>query len=386
MEDSTIQLAQQFDERVLRPVKELFAGKDVIIDLLGLALVSGENIFLHGPPGTAKSALVREVAKRLEGRVFDYLLTRFSEPNELFGPFDIRRLRDGDLVTNTEGMLPEAEIVFLDELLNANSAILNSLLMVLNERVFRRGRETRHLPTLMVVGASNHLPEDEALQALFDRFLIRVTCDNVPAEMLPEVLRAGWRLDSSGASDLAGMEADAIRELQALIGQVDLSLTSELYVDTIHRLRHAGMNISDRRAVKLQRLVAASAVICGRLIAQPSDLWVLRYVWDTEEQQPVLKTIIDDVIESSVAEEDNVHPQAQSIEKVDAEHVARDLKRLEERLANSLQSHSTRIFLKDQLSHLSERCQWVADEGQRGQLEAMIQELWPKLETADVSG
>src|SRR5207245_2141298 len=122
---------------------------DEIIDVLGVCLVAGENLYILGPPGTAKSALVHELGRRIEGKVFEYLLTRFTEPNELFGPFDIRRLREGELVTNTEGMLPEASLVFLDELLNANSAILNSLLTALNERVFRRGRETRRLPMLM---------------------------------------------------------------------------------------------------------------------------------------------------------------------------------------------------------------------------------------------
>jgi MoxR-like ATPase len=134
---------------------------------------------LYGPPGTAKSALVHSLAARIHGRSFDYLLSRFTEPNELFGPFDIRRLREGELVTNTEGMLPEADVVFLDELLNANSVILNSLLMALNERIFRRGRETRSIPALFFTGASNHLPEDDALRALFDRFLLRVRCGPV---------------------------------------------------------------------------------------------------------------------------------------------------------------------------------------------------------------
>src|SRR3954454_14281253 len=147
----------------LTPMKQSFVGKDEIIDLMGICLVGGENLFLLGPPGTAKSATIRELSKLIDGNTFEYLLTRFTEPNELFGPFDIRKLREGDLVTNTEGMLPEASLVFLDELLNANSAILNSLLMVLNERVFRRGRETRNVPTLMFVGASNRLPEDDAL-------------------------------------------------------------------------------------------------------------------------------------------------------------------------------------------------------------------------------
>src|SRR4028119_1634670 len=100
--------------------------------------------------------MVRQLAKGVQGKTFEYLLTRFTEPNELFGPFDIRRLREGELVTNTEGMLPEASLVFLDELLNANSAILNSLLSALNERSIHRGRERIAVQALMFVGASNH--------------------------------------------------------------------------------------------------------------------------------------------------------------------------------------------------------------------------------------
>ena len=120
---------------ILHHLKEKFVGKDDIIDLMGICLAGRENLFLLGPPGTAKSAMVRELSKLVNGKTFEYLLTRFTEPNEIFGPFDIRKLREGDLVTNTEGMLPEANLIFLDELLNANSAILNSLLMVLNEKV-----------------------------------------------------------------------------------------------------------------------------------------------------------------------------------------------------------------------------------------------------------
>src|SRR3954447_9575074 len=201
-------------DEVLEPMKREFIGKDEIIDLLGICLIGGENLFILGPPGTAKSALIHNLAARLEGRTFDYLLTRFTEPNALFGPFDIRKLREGELLTNTEGMLPEASLVFLDELLNANSAILNSLLVALNERIFRRGKETRPLSALVFVGASNHLPEDDALNALFDRFLLRVRCDNVPGERLAEVLVAGWKLTSSTPAK-SGLHFDDLRLAQS---------------------------------------------------------------------------------------------------------------------------------------------------------------------------
>src|ERR1051325_6922731 len=222
MSDARLQLGRRLTADVLAPVKRAFVGKDEIVDLMGVCLVGGENLYILGPPGTAKSALVQELAKRLHGRFFEYLLTRFTEPNELFGPFDIRRLREGDLVTNTEGMLPEASLVFLDELLNANSAILNSLLTALNERVFRRGRETRQLPTLMVVGASNRLPEDDALNALFDRFLLRVCCENVPGERLGEVLDAGWKLDTRADAKGPGLSIADVAKLHGELGNVEM--------------------------------------------------------------------------------------------------------------------------------------------------------------------
>ena len=147
---------------VLNYLKSVFIGKDEIVDLLGVSLVAKENLFLLGPPGTAKSAIIRLFSKCIKnGKNFEYLLTRFTEPNEIFGPFDIRKLKDGELITNTEGMMPEASLVFLDEIFNANSAILNSLLMALNERVFRRGKETKKLPTLSETRIKSNLATDQ---------------------------------------------------------------------------------------------------------------------------------------------------------------------------------------------------------------------------------
>lgn len=378
------ELAHALQRNVLRGLKDRFIGKDEVIDLLGITLVAGENLFILGPPGTAKSALVSSLARGLHGPSFEYLLTRFTEPNELFGPFDIRRLREGELVTNTTGMLPEAALVFLDELLNANSAILNSLLMVLNERVFRRGRERWALPTLMVVGASNHLPEDEALQALFDRFLLRVRCDNVPTDKLSELLEAGWQIETESLSregSAPGMTVEDVRRLQQVLPKIDLNPIREAYADLVRRLRAAGLSISDRRAVKLQRLVAASALICGRGQALLSDLWVLRYIWDVEEERELLEEIVGSVLARG-PEDSLEHPRAQARKTVDHNALARDLDSVARALENQDAGAVERSSARDRLSALASRVEWVESSIAREQLRARCQELWQALSSA----
>lgn len=363
-------------QEVLEPMKRTFIAKDEIIDLMGVALTAGENLFLLGPPGTAKSALVHELSSRLHGRAFTYLLTRFTEPNELFGPFDIRRLRDGDLVTNTEGMMPEASFVFLDELLNANSAILNSLLMALNERIFRRGREQRDLPTIAFFGASNRLPEDDALGALFDRFLLRVVCENVPSDRLEEVMRAGWDLDRREGLAETPLDIEDVRKLNSELGQVDLTEVRLRLKDLIARLRHAGIAVSDRRAVKLQRLVAASALLSGRRHGLVSDFWTLRHVWDTLEQREVLASLVADAVKQTSPDLKD-HPRSRAGDAPDPEELARDLEDLDEKLSAPDVSKEDRAALCDRLSLLAGRVQWVMNSDQRTFLAQKVESLWP---------
>jgi MoxR-like ATPase len=361
---------------VARYLKTTFIGKDDIIDLLCLCLVGRENLFLLGPPGTAKSALVRALAQRLHGRTFEYLLTRFTEPNELFGPFDIRRLREGELVTNTEGMLPEAHLVFLDELLNANSAILNSLLMVLNERVFRRGRENRPLPALLMVGASNHLPEEEALQALFDRFLVRVHCDYVAPTALADVLEAGWTLERPAAAEAPSIGADEVLRLQAAVPLVDVSGIRPQYTELISKLRLAGLAVSDRRAVKLQRLLAASALLCQRTTVIASDMWVLRYIWDTDEQREIIAGIVDAVVHAD--EQPGQHPRAAGHDAPDADALLREITTLAAQWDAPDASLAQRTAIKDQLRYLHGRTQWLTNEVQRQYVQEPLDALWQK--------
>ncbi|MFT3868783.1 MAG: AAA family ATPase [Nibricoccus sp.] len=370
-------LGRRLQDEVIAPMKRAFVAKDEIIDLLGVALVAGENIFLHGPPGTAKSALVHDLCSRLHGRSFDYLLTRFTEPNELFGPFDIRRLREGELVTNTEGMLPEASLVFLDELLNANSAILNSLLMALNERIFRRGRESRALPVVSFIGASNHLPEDDALRALFDRFLLRVRSDNVPSDRLNEVLSAGWQLQHRTPSE-STLSFDDLRALHSLHSSVQLGEIAKPLAELITRIRTAGMTVSDRRAVRLQRAIAGSTLLCGRLEARVSDLWVLKHIWDTEEQQEPLRAIVQSFIDA-VPEASGDHPRARSADEPDPEGLARDLELIEQQASSLKPETAAFAQARDRLTLIEARIPWVQDIAKRELLSTTASALWQKL-------
>ena len=373
-------LARRLGTEVLEPLKKAYVGKDEIIDLMGVSLAARENLFLYGPPGTAKSALVHSLAARIHGHTFDYLLSRFTEPNELFGPFDIRRLREGDLVTNTEGMLPEADIVFLDELLNANSAILNSLLMALNERIFRRGRETRSIPALFFAGASNHLPEDDALRALFDRFLLRVRCGPVPENQLSRVLSAGWDLEKKDEENPATLTAGDLREFQQAIRQVDLTPMREAYLDLVIKLRHAGMDISDRRAVRLQRVIAASALLCGHVEGRVSDLWVLRHVWDREEQIEVIESIVAATLAAS-ADDTADHPQSRSNRAPDPDVLASGLDDVAARLA----ANPADTAAADELRLLTSRLDWVAAGVAKDELTRRAQALWQKIAPTDTA-
>lgn len=361
--------------RVLTYVKDSFVGKDEIIDLLGICLVARENAFLLGPPGTAKSAIIRQLNSCIDGgKNFEYLLTRFTEPNELFGPFDIRKLKEGDLVTNTEGMLPEASMVFLDEIFNANSAILNSLLMALNEKIFRRGKETMHLPALMFVGASNLLPEDEALNALLDRFLVRIQCGYVDTDRLEEVLLAGWKLDNKLIAEKPFITADEIRALQAASRQTDLSPIRKQYADLVHNLRNTGVSVSDRRAVKMQNLIAASAFLCGRSAANLSDLWVVKYTWDTEEQIEILAGIIDTIINRETHEQ--AHPQAMYNTVPNPEELVKEILLLRSRWESGDLSFEEQNVVKDKLRYIQTRAGWIRNVEHKQHVQQETDALW----------
>src|SRR4051812_7853958 len=271
--------------------------REALVELCALSAVAGEHLLVIGPPGTAKSEAVRRVAEALGGRVFEYLLGRFTEPSEIFGPIDLRKLKEGVVETQTTGMLPEAEIAFLDEIFLGSTAILNTLLTILNERTFRRGATSIRCPLRVCVGASNALPEEEALAAFADRFLVRAFLDPIPDPRLEELLSGGWSLAQRRPRRRASMEdLDALAKAAAA---ADLAPVRSHLAHAIRILRKSAITLSDRRAVKVQRLVAAAAVMAGRERPTEADLWPLIAAVPTRDGQAAARTALRGVLERS---------------------------------------------------------------------------------------
>jgi MoxR-like ATPase len=194
------------------------------------------------------------------------------------------------------------------------------------------------------------------------------------------VLVAGWELDLGRVSAGATFSIEDVRRLHFMLGDVDLAAVRPAYVELVHRLRYAGIPVSDRRAVKIQRLMAASALLCGRLHITTPDLWVLRYIWDTEEQQEIIASIVQAAIDKSTADERaEGHPRALGGEGPDPESLARDLEQIAGRLGQGDVAETDRTYLKDRLGLLAARCQWVADAQKRTFLEQQADALWQRL-------
>jgi MoxR-like ATPase len=287
-----------------RSLEQRFLGKEELVRLMLVALAGGEHMLLVGPPGTAKSALVRHLARLIDARYFEYLLTRFSEPSELFGPVDIKAFREGSYLRRTEAMLPEAEIAFLDEIFKSNSAILNSLLTLLNERRFFTGSRTVKVPLCSLYGATNEIPNDDALSAIFDRFLIRARSENLDSFHFHGLVERGVRAE-------VALATAADENIRPLVSVADLRLVHRRveallvfpedflarYKGLIFQMRSEGISISDRRVVKLLKLFAASALIDGRPQVNDSDLFVLKHVWNSVDQAPLLADLVTPVLE-----------------------------------------------------------------------------------------
>ncbi len=259
-------------------LQEPFVGREDEARAIVLALLSREHVVLIGEPGTAKSALARRLAELINARFFKYLLTKYTEPSELFGPLDLKSLKEGIYTRITKGKLPEAEIVFLDEVFNANSAILNALLSIMQERVWYDGYTEIRVPLWSLVGATNRVPEEPELEAIYDRFLIRQYARPLPENKWSDLLEAGWRIESGSVPPIKPVASISdVAEAHKLIFKVDMSSIKSKLLRLYAILEERGIHLTDRRKAKTLKAIAANALLEGRMYAEERDLIVLKY-------------------------------------------------------------------------------------------------------------
>jgi len=269
--------------------------RDVPVRLMLLAALAGEHVLLVGPPGTAKS----ELARRLHGAFvdapyFERLLTRFSVPEELFGPLSLKALEQDRYERLIDGFLPTAQVAFLDEVFKANSAILNALLTLLNEREFDNGAGRIRVPLVTVVGATNEVPADESLLAFYDRFLLRVPVEPVGDASFGALLA----LPARAAPAPPRLRAGALEPLRQGADRVLLPAgIAALLVQARAWCAGASVTVSDRRWRKLVALLKVQAASRGASEIGLWDLWLLPYALATQPAQVAALTgWFDDVV------------------------------------------------------------------------------------------
>ena len=281
---------QDFTDRVRNIRNSLTTGlveRDVAVRLALLAALSGEHLLLIGPPGTAKSLVARRLHLAFtDATCFERLLTRFSVPEELFGPLSIKGLEEDRYERLTESYLPAASIAFLDEIFKANSAILNALLTLLNEREFDNGARRERTPLMAVVGASNELPEGEELDALFDRFLLRLHVGPVSKDGFPDLLNLRGEAAPEVPEALRLTKADLDRVRKAA-GDVRVPEdVVALLCDLREWCAAEEIPVSDRRWRKVVKLLQTSALTNGREAASIWDCWLLQHcLWSNAEDR-----------------------------------------------------------------------------------------------------
>ena len=290
--------------------------KENIMAVALLSAIAGESIFLLGPPGTAKSMVARRLKLVFKGaKSFEYLMSRFSTPDENFGPVSISKLKNEDKYERlVDGYLPNAEVVFLDEIWKAGPAIQNALLTAINERIFKNGSVTLLLPMKALIAASNELPaEDEGLEALWDRFLVRMVSNCISDEKTfykmvrsksieePSIAEGYLINDALHHKWLAAIhEVEITDEVCRLVTHIRKILAEQQKKEEISTLDYY---ISDRRWKRVFHLIQASAFLNGRNVLNVTDcLLLIHCLWNKVDAIPVVLDAVCSAITADLDE------------------------------------------------------------------------------------
>jgi MoxR-like ATPase len=302
-----------------------FVNKQEIIDLMTVAAIAQEPLLLIGPPGTAKSDLVLKFKDALgieQGDYFEYMLTRFTEPSEIIGAIDIRELREGKYIRKKEGKLPTARLVFLDEIFKSNSAILNILLTIINERKFYQEGKPEPVPLRVMFAATNEIPEQGELAALKDRFVLKVQSRSVQDEFFTELIDMGLQSEAyKGLNQKPWMEGHASlddlikanryltflfasKQGDARSGEEENDrqrfFPAEVFneykrlVKTL--VRDDKIFISDRKLVKLYKLFRVRSWLFSGGSVTKDDLRLLAYLGETHQEIEHLRTKVPEYL------------------------------------------------------------------------------------------
>lgn len=288
-------------------VSALYHERDEETNTIIISILAGQHTLLLGPPGTGKSAIVRELTSRITGgRYWEILLSRFTSPNEIFGPIDVGALAQGSYRQLLDGHATTAHVAFLDEIFKCGPAALNSMLAYLNERVYHpaAGGDPIDCPLIAAVAASNELPEDESTAALYDRILVRMEVDYLTGDdSFDALLRSAIELPDAAPSTRTTVElADLQRVIAREVPTVALGGTVRTAIRDLRAdLRHREIVSSDRRWKQAVRLLQASAWLDDREHVVLDDLVVLSHVlWDV----PSNKAAVDRLVRGRVSPDD----------------------------------------------------------------------------------
>lgn len=296
--------AQRIKQLSTQLTAKLFE-RDEVMRLCLLAAIAGESTFLLGPPGVGKSLVARRLKFAFrDAKSFEYLMTRFSTPDEVFGPVSIKRLKDDDRYERlTENYMPDASVVFLDEIWKAGSSIQNALLTIINEKVFRNGQQEEPVAIRALITASNELPPvGESHAPLWDRLLLRYVVDGIRDERnFSEMITGNGDLYEDPVDDALKLSEDELREWDTAIDNVEvpaevlaaLGMVRQRIERRNEKHPEKPILVYDRRWKKIIRLLRTSAFLNGRSSVDLMDLFLMLHcLWDHPSQLEPLREIV----------------------------------------------------------------------------------------------